>query len=56
MLYSCAALLLITSVYAADNGRAITPPMGWRSWNLFGANVNQALMEKIMDGVAARVI
>ena len=30
------AALAITSVTANDNGLAITPPLGWRSWNLFG--------------------
>jgi alpha-galactosidase len=28
--------------------------MGWRSWNLFGANVDQTLMEKQMDGLVSR--
>lgn len=39
---------------AADNGRAITPPMGWRSWNLYGANVDQKLIMGIMDGMVKR--
>jgi alpha-galactosidase len=37
---------------ANDNGLARTPPLGWRSWNLYGANVNQSLIESIMDGMA----
>ena len=28
--------------------------MGWRSWNLYGANVNQKLIEGIMDGMVKR--
>lgn len=28
--------------------------MGWRSWDFFGADVNQSLMEQIMDGMARR--
>jgi alpha-galactosidase len=32
-------------VMSIDNGKGITPPMGWRSWNLFGANVNQQLIQ-----------
>merc|ERR1719413_72942 len=36
---------------ANDNGLAKLPPMGWRSWNLYGANVNQKLIEGIMDGM-----
>lgn len=27
--------------------------MGWRSWNLFGADVNQGLIEGIMDGMVS---
>ena len=34
-----------------ENGLARTPPLGWRSWNLYGANVNQSLIEGIMDGM-----
>lgn len=33
---------------------AQTPPMGWRSWNLYGANVNQTLIEGIMDGMVRK--
>ena len=32
-------VLLISSavqVYGNDNGLALTPPLGWRSWNLYG--------------------
>lgn len=36
---------------AKDNGMALTPPMGWRSWNLYGADVTQELIETIMDGM-----
>lgn len=51
-----AALLLLTSNLAAanDNGLALTPPLGWRSWNLFGSDVNQPLIEKIMRGMTDR--
>ena len=43
-----------SSAAGLDNGLAITPPMGWRSWNLFGPNVNQALMERIMEGMVSK--
>ena len=29
---------------ANDNGLAIKPPLGWRSWNLYGQHVNQQLI------------
>lgn len=48
------ALLGVSGVWGADNGKAITPPMGWRSWNLYGAKVDQGLIEGIMDGMVAR--
>jgi alpha-galactosidase len=28
--------------------------MGWRSWNLYGADVNQDLIEGIMDGMVSK--
>eukprot|EP01116_Phalansterium_solitarium_P025514 TRINITY_DN97_c0_g1_i1.p1 TRINITY_DN97_c0_g1~~TRINITY_DN97_c0_g1_i1.p1 ORF type:complete len:472 (-),score=162.89 TRINITY_DN97_c0_g1_i1:242-1501(-) len=37
-----------------DNGRGVKPPMGWRSWNLFGADVNQQLIMSQMDGITSR--
>ena len=36
------------------NGLATKPPMGWRSWNLFGRNVNQTLMEQVQDAMVSR--
>jgi alpha-galactosidase len=39
---------------ANDNGLGIRPPLGWRSWNLYGNNVNQKLIESIMDGMVNR--
>jgi len=51
----CAILLLVTGcAWANENGLAKTPPMGWRSWNLYGANVNQKLIEGIMDGMVKK--
>eukprot|EP00931_Biecheleriopsis_adriatica_P102882 TRINITY_DN77790_c0_g1_i1.p1 TRINITY_DN77790_c0_g1~~TRINITY_DN77790_c0_g1_i1.p1 ORF type:complete len:457 (+),score=78.45 TRINITY_DN77790_c0_g1_i1:29-1372(+) len=37
-----------------DNGLGLTPPMGWRSWNLYGGNVEQKLIEGIMDGMVSK--
>jgi alpha-galactosidase len=44
----------ILGVAANNNGLASLPPMGWRSWNLYGANVNQEVIEKIMDGMVSK--
>lgn len=49
------ALLLALApslVLGANNGLALTPPMGWRSWNCYHGSVSQALMEGIMDKMA----
>ena len=37
-----------------ENGLARTPPLGWRSWNLYGPYVSQTLIESIMDGMVRR--
>jgi len=49
-----AAAALLRGAASLDNGMAKTPPMGWRSWNLYGANVNQKLIEGIMDGMVKK--
>ena len=48
------AVPLVVPVDGKDDGLALTPPRGWRSWNQFGANVNQTLMESIMDAMVSR--
>jgi alpha-galactosidase len=39
-------------VHAAD-GLALTPPMGWNSWNKFGCNVSEQLIEQAADALVA---
>ena len=36
---------------AADNGLAMTPPMGWNSWNKFARNVSEELIKSAADGM-----
>ncbi|CAN8097840.1 unnamed protein product [Discula destructiva] len=31
------------------NGLALTPPMGWSSWNFFGTNINESLILATID-------
>ena len=38
-----------TIVLSLNNGLALTPPMGWRTWNAYSCDVNQTIVEKIMD-------
>ena len=46
--------LLTSTTPAIDNGKGATPPMGWRSWNLYGHDVDQKLIEGIMDGMVKK--
>ena len=39
---------------AGYNGRAKTPPMGWRTWNAFHQYIDQAQNEVVMDALAAK--
>jgi alpha-galactosidase len=36
-----------------DNRLALTPPMGWNSWNHFGCNVSDSLIRQTADAMAA---
>lgn len=47
-------LLLCFSPFcgALDNGLALTPPMGWRSWNFYEDNILQQNMVETMDALA----
>ena len=44
----------VVTVEGIDNGYGLTPPMGWRSWNCYHANVNQSLMEGVMHKMVER--
>ena len=37
----------------APNVLALTPPMGWNSWNHFGCNVSESLIKETADSIAA---
>src|SRR5665213_3433970 len=36
-----------------NNGLALTPPMGWNSWNHFGCNVSESLIRETADSIAS---
>jgi alpha-galactosidase len=36
---------------AAENGLALTPPMGWNSWNKFACDVNENLIKGMADAM-----
>ncbi|MBO9712989.1 MAG: glycoside hydrolase family 27 protein [Sphingomonas sp.] len=37
----------------AANGLALTPPMGWNSWNKFACNVDEALIRRTADSIVS---
>ncbi len=52
--------LLVTLVGASaphvplvDNGLALTPPMGWNSWNHFSCHINESIVRETADSMAA---
>lgn len=58
------ALLLIASTclgqgnnyvqnYKKFDGLALTPPMGWNSWNKFGCNVDEAMIRQMADAMVS---
>ena len=42
-------ILMNSFVLSLDNGLALTPPMGWNSWNYFGCNINETIVKKTAD-------
>ncbi len=43
--------LLTMNASALDNGLALTPPMGWNSWNKFACDVSEDLIKEIADAM-----
>ena len=50
--------LLAAPVFGADNGLALTPPMGWRSWNCYRGDDSAyvALQCAVRGGVHVGVV
>src|SRR6266851_2560988 len=47
------ALGAAVSPAASGDGLALTPPMGWNSWNKFGCNVSEKLIKETADAMVA---
>jgi len=43
----------VRPVHALENGLALTPPMGWNSWNRFACNVNEDLVKSAADALVS---
>ena len=48
-----AFLLLVAPLAVAADGLALTPPMGWNSWNKFACNVSEQLIKDAADALVA---
>lgn len=47
-------LFLSSSLYAQKfTGLALTPPMGWNSWNKFGCDVDEKMIREIADAMVS---
>ena len=49
-----ALLALPRGAYPLDNGLALIPPRGFRTWNQFGIDVNQTMMSDVFRAMAAK--
>ena len=54
--FTCAPVSAETTqeiVNKAPNGLAMTPPMGWNSWNKFACDVNEEIVRKTADAMVS---
>ncbi|WCJ20059.1 Alpha-galactosidase [Euphorbia peplus] len=40
-------------IYQLNNGLALTPQMGWNSWNFFACNINETLIKETADALVS---
>jgi alpha-galactosidase len=45
--------LVLGGTAAAEEGLALTPPMGWNSWNKFHCDVSETLVREVADALAS---
>lgn len=53
LLLALLGVLLGGSAQAADDGVALTPPMGWNSWNKFACDVNENVVKAAADAMVS---
>ena len=50
LLYSFLLAFIASAAIAQNNPNlALTPPMGWNSWNIFQVNIDEPLLKKMVD-------
>ncbi len=48
-------LFVLSDLFALDNGLALTPPMGWNSWNTFHCwDINEQLIMDVADSMVSK--
>ena len=52
-------LVGVAGVVSLDNGLGLTPPMGWNSWNHYGCNISEKVIQEnavllVETGLAAK--
>ena len=52
-LIGMALLLPASALWALDNNLALTPPMGWNSWNKFHCDVSEDLIKQTADAMVS---
>src|SRR5688500_18440032 len=53
MFFGFGNLQSVPQAHALNNGLALTPPMGWNSWNRFNCNVTDALVRQMADAMVS---
>lgn len=53
LLYSIISFFLLTTTLQAQKfeGLALTPPMGWNSWNKFGGSISEDIVKQVADAI-----
>ncbi len=49
----CLVIMAERPAATLDNGLALTPPMGWNSWNAFGTNIDEKLIRATADAMVS---
>ena len=48
-----ALLLAVPAAAQKAEGLALTPPMGWNSWNHYGCNIDETLIKRTADAIVS---